>query len=225
MYRQQFLEYLDRYDDIGSSSTTQVPHTPLQQSAEDEWFRRPAIAIYSTPSSFSTYSQSSAPPDSCEELTLTRQEGEAYLSTPCVRQIANFDLLDWWRVNATTYPRLASVARDILAVPITEVGVERVFNTARDIIGDRRHRLSAQTIRQIMILKDSIALEQRQEEDLPPTNEVDDLLELPACPSPEAEITEARLSGSSTEEEAPVTPSRRQPRPRKRARPSRYCDN
>ncbi|EMD63973.1 hypothetical protein COCSADRAFT_50538, partial [Bipolaris sorokiniana ND90Pr] len=58
-----------------------------------------------------------------------------------------------WRVNSSTYPHLAKVAKDILAVPIAQVGVERVFNIAKDTIGDRRHRLSAQTIQQIMVLK------------------------------------------------------------------------
>jgi hypothetical protein len=89
----------------------------------------------------------------------TRQEGELYLSASCVIPRHDFDLLGWWKANECTYPRLARVAKDILSVPIAQVGVERVFNTAKDLIGDRRHRLAAQTIRKTMLLKHSISQE------------------------------------------------------------------
>ncbi|EUC39511.1 hypothetical protein COCMIDRAFT_79173, partial [Bipolaris oryzae ATCC 44560] len=55
-----------------------------------------------------------------------------------------------WSINSLTYPYLAKVAKDILTVPIAQVGVERVFNIAKDTIGDQRHRLNAQIIRQIL---------------------------------------------------------------------------
>ncbi|KAJ8115409.1 hypothetical protein OPT61_g2929 [Boeremia exigua] len=211
-YRDQFLAYLDRYDEDNgrSRSATQALYLSIQQSVEDEWFRRPASTMRSMSSSFSAQSQSSPALDGVEELPPTREEGEAYLSTPCVRSYAGFNILDWWKANAATYPRLASVARDILAVPITEVGVERVFNTAKDIIGDRRHRLSAQRIRQIMILKDSISHDEQEEEDELPIDEVDDLLELPACPSPEPEVIEEEVTdferGTTEEVELAIPP-------------------
>ncbi|KAJ8110237.1 hypothetical protein OPT61_g6862 [Boeremia exigua] len=230
-YRDQFLAYLDRYDEDNgrSRSATQALYPSIQQSVEDEWFRRPASTMRSMSSSFSAQSQSSPALDGVEELPPTREEGEAYLSTPCVRSYAGFNILDWWKANAATYPRLASVARDILAVPITEVGVKRVFNTAKDIIGDRRHRLSAQRIRQIMILKDSISHDEQEEEDELPIDEVDDLLELPACPSPESEVIEEEVTDferGTTEEVELVTPDiMREQRPRKKRRPARYRDN
>lgn len=112
-----------------------------------------------------------------------RAEGEAYLSTPVVKIRGDADILSWWKVNEQTYPNLSQVAKDILAVQIAQVGVERVFNLARDVIGDRRHRLSAQTIRQIMILRHAILDEQSDDKDDEielPKDEEDDLLELPA---------------------------------------------
>jgi hypothetical protein len=86
-------------------------------------------------------------------------EGEAYLSTPPVIPNESFTILGWWKAHEEDYPLLAQVAKDILAIPVAEVGVERVFNMAKDVIGDRRHRLAAKTIQQIMILKDSISHE------------------------------------------------------------------
>jgi hypothetical protein len=72
-----------------------------------------------------------------------------------------------------------------LTVQITEVGVERVFSLARDVISDRRHRLAPKTIQQVIVLKDSISYEMDQDsigspdpnsdEDQAPYEEVTDL--------------------------------------------------
>jgi hypothetical protein len=200
-----------------------VPNTPLRQSLDSEWFRKPSTSHQSPSSSFSTYSQSSVAVENNSSLGLTVQEGESYLSTPCVKQAEGLNVLQWWSSNEAFYPRLSQVAKDVLAIPIAQVGVERVFNTAKDVIGDRRHRLSAQVIRQIMILKDTIQLEEPKEEGLVAYDEVDDLLELPACIGPEDPVENEEDHDSSDQE--PVTPSRREQRPRKRVKPSRYRDD
>jgi hypothetical protein len=70
---------------------------------------------------------------------------------------SSFDILAWWKTYEEDYPHLARVAKDILAVQVTEVRVERVFNLAKDVIGDRRHRLAAKTLQRIIVLKDSIS--------------------------------------------------------------------
>jgi hypothetical protein len=46
------------------------------------------------------------------------------------------------------------MARDILAIPISSVGAERVFNIGRDVIHYRRGNMNAKTIRDVMIAKD-----------------------------------------------------------------------
>ncbi len=45
------------------------------------------------------------------------------------------------------------MARDVLAIPATSVGVERLFNMARDICHYRRGSLKAETIRKIMLMR------------------------------------------------------------------------
>jgi hypothetical protein len=45
------------------------------------------------------------------------------------------------------------MARDILAIPASEAGVERLFNKGRDICHYRRNKLSGQTIEDTMIVK------------------------------------------------------------------------
>lgn len=59
--------------------------------------------------------------------------------------------LGFWKNNADRFPALAALARDILSVPATGAGVERLFNTARDICHYRRGRLSATTIQELMM--------------------------------------------------------------------------
>ncbi|KAJ6064672.1 hypothetical protein N7444_000325 [Penicillium canescens] len=59
--------------------------------------------------------------------------------------------LMFWRENAHRFPTLAALARDILSIPATGAGVERLFNTARDICHYRRGRLSATTIQELMM--------------------------------------------------------------------------
>ena len=46
------------------------------------------------------------------------------------------------------------MARDVLAIPATTVGVERLFNHARDLCHYRRGHLNAESIRASMIVKE-----------------------------------------------------------------------
>ncbi|KAJ5253812.1 uncharacterized protein N7525_007394 [Penicillium rubens] len=61
------------------------------------------------------------------------------------------DPLTFWRENERQYPVLASLARDILSIPATGAGVERLFNSARDICHYRRGSLNATTIQDLMM--------------------------------------------------------------------------
>jgi hypothetical protein len=63
-------------------------------------------------------------------------------------------VLKWWRANAFDYPLMAQAARDYLSVPSAEVGVERQFSDARDVLGLRRHCMNAETMRWLMLLKE-----------------------------------------------------------------------
>jgi hypothetical protein len=49
---------------------------------------------------------------------------------------------------------MAQAARDYLSVPSAEVGVERQFSDARDVLGLRRHRMNAEKMRWLMLLKE-----------------------------------------------------------------------
>ncbi|KAJ5292212.1 hypothetical protein N7478_001463 [Penicillium angulare] len=63
-------------------------------------------------------------------------------------------VLKWWRANEFNFPLMAKAARDYLAIPSAEVGIEREFSNARDVLGLRRHCLNAETMRWLMLLKE-----------------------------------------------------------------------
>jgi len=48
---------------------------------------------------------------------------------------------------------MSQVAQDYLAIPANEVDVKRLFSTSQDLIGLRRHSLSIDTMRAIMMTK------------------------------------------------------------------------
>jgi hAT family C-terminal dimerisation region len=62
-------------------------------------------------------------------------------------------VLKWWKANAFNYPLMSQAVRDYFPVPSAEVGVERLFSNARDVLGIRRHCLNAETFRWLMFLK------------------------------------------------------------------------
>ncbi|KAK9484588.1 hypothetical protein V1527DRAFT_469722 [Lipomyces starkeyi] len=50
-------------------------------------------------------------------------------------------------------PQMAAAA-GLLAIPASEVGVERLFNAARDLLGIRRYSMKADTMRTLMLMND-----------------------------------------------------------------------
>ena len=84
----------------------------------------------------------------------TRSELDCYLSDDL---FFHEDLLqnplEMWKQIHLKYPTVAKMAKDILSIPASGVGVERLFNTARDVCFYRRNRLNSTTIEMIMQLK------------------------------------------------------------------------
>jgi hypothetical protein len=48
------------------------------------------------------------------------------------------------------------VARDYLAIPASEVDIERLFSLGRDILGIRRFSISMDTLRTLILLRDAL---------------------------------------------------------------------
>lgn len=57
----------------------------------------------------------------------------------------------YWKEHEQEFPVLARIARDILSIPASGAGVERLFNCARDICHYRRGQLKPDTIKGLML--------------------------------------------------------------------------
>jgi hypothetical protein len=59
---------------------------------------------------------------------------------------ANFDILNWWKVNSTKFPVLAQIARIVLAIPITTVVFESAFSIGGRVLDSFRSSLALNTV-------------------------------------------------------------------------------
>ena len=66
-----------------------------------------------------------------------RDELEEYLSAP-LETDTNLDLLAYWKLKESTWPKLAKMAKQYLAAPFSSAGVERVFSAAGKMHDDLR---------------------------------------------------------------------------------------
>jgi hypothetical protein len=62
--------------------------------------------------------------------------------------------LTWWRLHNNGFPRMAAATRDYLAISVSELAVERLFNKGKDLFSLQKHSLSAETMRKLMLLRD-----------------------------------------------------------------------
>jgi hypothetical protein len=83
-------------------------------------------------------------------------ELEAYVAAPTAGD--DTKALQWWKEHAITYPCLAAMARDYLAIPATGAPVERVFSGGTTLVQPKRRLLREGSVRACMCLKDWLKL-------------------------------------------------------------------
>ena len=79
-----------------------------------------------------------------------QNELEVYNSSKCVKRDPNFDILVWWKRNSIEYPILSTMAKDILATPVSTVASESAFSTSGRLISPHRSRLHPTTLEALM---------------------------------------------------------------------------
>lgn len=70
----------------------------------------------------------------------------------------NEDVLEFWRKNNHLYPRLAIVAKAILAIPITSASAESSFSIAGCLIRSRRASLAPHRVEKVLFVHDNYNL-------------------------------------------------------------------
>lgn len=88
-----------------------------------------------------------------DELTTYYKESTIMQQLLDCKDSQSKGILGWWKLHQNVYPALAKMARDFLSISGTGVPVERLFSTASDILSHRRQRLSPQSIKECMCLK------------------------------------------------------------------------
>ena len=63
----------------------------------------------------------------------TKSDIENYLLDN-LEKLTSSDILDWWKLNASKYPILYKMARDLLAIPISIVAFEFAFSISGHIL-------------------------------------------------------------------------------------------
>jgi hypothetical protein len=83
---------------------------------------------------------------------IIENEIQRYLDSQRQNTDTTLTLLEWWKCNEYLYPRLAKVAKNILAIPASSVPSERVFSLAGNIVNKKRSRLNADNIDKLIFL-------------------------------------------------------------------------
>lgn len=96
--------------------------------------------------------------DTSYEQSVHTEIGEliAYLEGDLIPQDVPFDILKWWKANASTYPTLANLARDILAIPVSTVSPESVFYETDERESLFNTKMSPQVVEALICTQDWI---------------------------------------------------------------------
>lgn len=71
-------------------------------------------------------------------------------------ETTNVDLLTFWRKKQHEFPKIAAIARKVLAIPASNTSVERLFSLAKVAVNDRRTSLGIEKIDKLMFLKKNL---------------------------------------------------------------------
>ena len=90
-----------------------------------------------------------------DSVTLVVEEDEltSYLQT----KVSSTDtMLGWWKTQASKLPKLAALARHLLAIPASSAASERVFSAAGCTITARRIALDPATVDSILFVNSNM---------------------------------------------------------------------
>ncbi|CAF1285589.1 unnamed protein product [Rotaria sordida] len=94
------------------------------------------------------------PSPSAPERNDADKEFENYLASTLVMEgDENDDILAFWRQHKQTFPLIASIARDILAIPASNTTVERQFSSCKNTVTDKRTKLGSEKMNKLIFLK------------------------------------------------------------------------
>ena len=69
------------------------------------------------------------------------------------RLSADESVVDFWQKHKFVSPELYKIAQVVLAVPATQVSVERAFSALNCVLTEKRTKLNERTLKNIMLVK------------------------------------------------------------------------
>ncbi|KAK1392868.1 hypothetical protein POM88_011924 [Heracleum sosnowskyi] len=75
-----------------------------------------------------------------------KSELEEYLSESIIPPSSKFDVLAWWKANASKFPILPKMASDVLSIPISIVASESTFSVDSRVVEPHRSYSKPETI-------------------------------------------------------------------------------
>ena len=75
-----------------------------------------------------------------------RTELDHYLKENVLPDNFQFDILLWWKLNGVKYHVLQTIARDILAIPVSTVASESAFSSSGRLVSPHRNQIHPKMI-------------------------------------------------------------------------------
>lgn len=89
-------------------------------------------------------------------------EWQRYVSALSLPAEVEVDPLKWWATHHASYPKLAKLARQLLAVPASSAACERIFSVANSFCNKSRSNLRAETVEALILLRHNWELVERK---------------------------------------------------------------
>ncbi|XP_059663319.1 zinc finger BED domain-containing protein RICESLEEPER 1-like [Cornus florida] len=79
---------------------------------------------------------------------------DKYLEEPLFPRNVDFNILNWWKVHTPRYPILSMMARNILAISMSNVSMESAFDTGDKVLDHCWSSLRSETVQALMCAQD-----------------------------------------------------------------------
>ena len=76
------------------------------------------------------------------------------MNEPRMNRNQKLDVLGFWKMNQYRYPELATMARDILSIPVSTVASESAFSNGGRVLDQFRSSLKPETVEAILCTRD-----------------------------------------------------------------------
>ncbi|CAN1750153.1 Zinc finger BED domain-containing protein RICESLEEPER 2 [Linum perenne] len=86
--------------------------------------------------------------------TTMKSELDICLEAALEERTTNFNVIDWWRNNRSSYKILSRMATEIMAIPITSVASEAAFSAGGRVIDPSRAFLGKKTVEALLCSQD-----------------------------------------------------------------------